>query len=154
MGVVSLVKICQHCILTLLFVFSPLVWADTPPGEIDANKARMHYMLNCQGCHLHDGAGSRDGEVPEMKDYVGNFLRVPNGREFLVQVPGSANAPLSDSELANLLNWILVTIGGESTPSDFTPYNEHEVGTLRTESLTDVVTLRAALVQQISLISE
>ena len=154
MGVVSFINVCLRCISALLIFFAPAVWADTSPGKIDANSARVHYMLNCQGCHLHDGAGSPDGEVPEMKGYVGNFLRVPNGREFLVQVPGSANAPLTDIQLANLLNWILVTIGGESTPADFTLYNEQEVGSLRAASLTDVITLRAALVQQITHISE
>ena len=154
MSVVNANKLCQHCSLVLLFVFAPLAWADMSPGKLDANKAQVHYMLNCQGCHLHDGAGSRNGEVPEMKDYVGNFLRVPNGREYLVQVPGSANAPLSDSQLANLLNWILLTIGGESTPLDFAPYSEHEVGMLRAASLTDVVALRASLVEKINNISE
>ena len=71
-------------------------------------------MLYCQGCHLSDGAGSLKAEVPKMKDYVGNFLKVPEGREYLVRVPGSANAPIGDEKLANLLNWILLTIAGES----------------------------------------
>ena len=100
--------------------------------------------------HLHNGAGSLGGEVPEMKDYVGNFLKVPEGREYLVRVPGSANAPLADEELANLLNWVLLTIAGESTPMGFTPYTGEEVGLLRAKSLTNVVALRSSLVKKIN----
>jgi hypothetical protein len=142
MGIVRHFNKGQLWLIATAVFLAPLVWAD--------NEARVHYMLNCQGCHLHNGAGSLDGEVPEMKDYVGNFLKVPEGREYLVQVPGSANAPLPDEELANLLNWILLTIGRESTPADFTPYTEDEVGTLRATSLTNVVELRSTLIERIN----
>ncbi len=152
------VRMCQQYALTLLVVLAPLAWSHLALAEMDAtseaNRARVHYMLNCQGCHLHNGAGSLNGEVPEMKGYVGNFLKVPGGREYLVRVPGSANAPLSDEHLANLLNWILLTIGGESTPEDFTPYTGDEIRALRTTSLTNVVALRAALVEKINKVSE
>ncbi len=106
-------------------------------------------MLYCQGCHLSDGAGSLKAEVPKMKDYVGNFLKVLEGREYLVRVPGSANAPIGDEKLANLLNWILLMIAGESVPKGFTPYTGKEVGVLRAKSLTNVVTLRSNLIEKL-----
>jgi hypothetical protein len=85
-----------------------------------------------------------------MKDHVGNFLKVPGGREYLVRVPGSANAPIGDEQLANLLNWILLTIAGESTPNGFTPYSGKEVGQMRAKSLTNIVTLRSNLIEKIN----
>jgi len=113
----------------------------------NADKARVDYMLNCQGCHLPEGRGI-PGVVPVMKNYVGNFLRVPGGREFLVQVPGSANAALDDAALADLLNWVLVTISPEQLPADWVPYTGTEVAKLRAVPLREVTRRRAALVEQ------
>jgi len=150
MGVSQPFKNAWRLVITFSIATAPLAWAESLSSKPDANEARVHYMLYCQGCHLSDGAGSPKAEVPEMKDYVGNFLKVPEGREYLVRVPGSANAPIGDEKLANLLNWILLTIAGESTPKDFTPYSGEEVGEMRAKSLTNVVTLRSNLIEKIN----
>ena len=121
--------------------------ASVSVGEINTNRARINYMLNCQGCHLPDGSGV-PGSVPAMKDYVGNFLHVPGGRRFLVQVPGSANAPIDDAELAELLNWILSTMSPDQMPDEFAPYTGAEVGEYRSTPLTEVDEVRASLVTQ------
>ncbi len=150
MGVSQPFKNAWLLVITFSIAAAPLAWAEPLYSKPVANEARVHYMLYCQGCHLSDGAGSLKAEVPEMKDYVGNFLKVPEGREYLVRVPGSANAPIGDEKLANLLNWILLTIAGESTPKGFTPYTGKEVGVLRAKSLTNVVTLRSNLIEKIN----
>ena len=98
-------------------------------GVADPSRARINYMLQCQGCHGPNGDGS--GDVPALSNFVGQFLRVPGGREFLVQVPGSANADLNDQELAEVLNWLLVTLSKEQLPTDYAPFNAGEVGELR-----------------------
>lgn len=116
----------------------------------NTQRARVDYMLNCQGCHLPKGEGA--GDVPRMTDFVGNFLKVPGGREFLVQVPGSANAPLPDQRLAELLNWMLDEISREQLPADFRPYTAAEVARYRTMPLRDVLQTRAQLIQQIALL--
>ncbi len=115
-------------------------------GVSDANRANINYMLNCQGCHGQFGSESLDGAVPALKDYVGNFLHVPGGREFLVQVPGSANAAISDAALAELLNWILQTQSRAQLPAVFRPFTTAEVQKLRQNPEADVVGTRAALV--------
>jgi len=56
----------------------------------------LDYAVTCQGCHRADGAGT-PGTVPALAGSVGKFLRVPGGREFLVRVPGVAQAPLDDT---------------------------------------------------------
>lgn len=121
-------------------------------GVANEARARTNYMLNCQGCHGPNGAGSRDGAVPRMQNYVGNFLKVPGGREFVVQVPGSANAALSDERLAELLNWMLATLSAEQLPADFVPFEAAEVKRLRRVPETDVVGVRAALVEKIQIV--
>ena len=116
---------------------------------INAERAKTNYMLNCQGCHLADGSGL-PGSVPSMRSFLGSFLSVPGGRDFLVQVPGSANSPLSDADLAELLNWILTTMSGEQTASDFKFYTEAEVRQTRRHVLVDVAEVRSGLVAKMS----
>ena len=125
------------------------VCADGFPGVANDARARTNYMLNCQGCHGADGVGNAAAEVPQMKDFVGHFLKVPGGREFLVQVPGSANAAISDEALAELLNWMLPTISAQEMPADFVPYDAEEVGRLRKTPASNVIEVRAALVRAI-----
>ena len=74
-----------------------------------AETPQILYMLQCQGCHLADGTGA-PGAVPSLEG-MGRFLSVPGGREYLVRVPGSAQSPLSDLELAEVLNWMLREFG-------------------------------------------
>ena len=118
------------------------------PGVENADRARSNYILNCQGCHGPNGEGSVRGLVPRMQGFLGNFLRVEGGRAFMVQVPGSANAPLSDAALAEVLNWLLPTISGDELPADFRPYTASEVGELRKTPAIDVDVRRAALIAE------
>ena len=119
-------------------------------GDLDVNaeRARVNYMLNCQGCHLPDGDGV--GDIPRMKGFVGNFLQVPGGREFVVQVPGSANSALDNEALAELLNWMLLEISANELPENFAPYTAEEVGRYRAQPLSDVNEVRTGLIQKIA----
>ena len=110
---------------------------------IDPTATRLNYMLNCQGCHAADGRGLND--IPAMADFVGNFLSVDGGRAYLVQVPGSANSPLSDQDLANVLNWILLTMSAGQLPQPFTLYSAEEVAGFRQQPLADAAATRARL---------
>ncbi len=110
--------------------------------------ARQNYILNCQGCHLPDGSGSK-GNVPKMNDFVGYFLQVPGGREFIVQVPGAANAPISDQELADVMNWLLLNFSRNELPEPFDPYSAKEIDKLRKQPLINIVQRREELIARI-----
>lgn len=116
---------------------------------INKQRAHFNYMMLCQGCHQAD-AGGVDDNVPRMKGYIGYFLQVEGGREFLVRVPGSANAAIDDAQLTELLNWIIIEFAGSSLPKDFTYFTEMEVATLRKSPLNEVEHFRANLVKKIS----
>ncbi len=116
-------------------------------AAVDEKRAEANYMLNCQGCHQGDGSGL-PGSVPNMQNFVGQFIGVPGGREFLVQVPGSANAPLNDEALAELLNWILLTKSKKELPADFVLYTATEVSAVRSKTLPDVAAARKAIVKK------
>ena len=121
-------------------------------GVENSERARVNYMLNCQGCHSPHGDGTADGTVPVMRDFVGQFLKVEGGREFLVQVPGSANAALSDAALAEVLNWMLFTISPAQVGENFRPYTTEEVQALRQINLHDVEQVRATLIERLNAI--
>jgi mono/diheme cytochrome c family protein len=126
------------------------VVAAAPAGVAAADLGpRMNYLLHCSGCHQPDGAGSAAHNIPRMKDVVGHFLRTPEGRAFLVQVPGTANSGLGDAQVAELLNWMLPAISAAQLPADFQPYSTAEVSQLRARRLADVAAQRQRVVQQL-----
>jgi hypothetical protein len=108
----------------------------------------VEFALNCQGCHRADG-GETPGSVPAIKDHVARFLAVPGGREYLVQVPGVAQAPLDDETLAAVLNWMVHHYDETHVPTDFTPFTAPEVAKLRTDPLVDVESVRTKLLKAI-----
>ncbi len=113
----------------------------------DDKRSQFNYTMFCQGCHGPQGDGA--GSVPKLRNFVGNFLQVEGGREFLVQVPGSANAALDDQSLAELLNWILVTFSAEQLPSEYLRYSAEEVGALRRNPVNDIRAVRNTLLSRI-----
>ncbi len=113
-------------------------------AEAAANPPRVDFMLQCQGCHLADGTGA-PGAVPPLKDFVGKFLEVPGGREFLVRVPGSSMSPLSDARLAAVLNWMIREFGPAAIAADFALFSEAEIARVRRPPLVDVESAREAL---------
>ena len=120
----------------------------TSGRPLDGQRAQFNYQVFCRGCHLPDASGI-EGKVPRIKGYIGNFLKIDGGREFLVRVPGAANAAIDDKQLADLMNWIIVNFAGASLPENYHPYTAAEVGMLRRRPLNDVITVRADLVKQI-----
>lgn len=96
----------------------------------DDQRARVNYMLHCQGCHLPQAEGFA-GRVPPMKDFVGYFLHSAEGRDFLIRVPGVAHSALDDIEITELMNWLLQSFSADQLPATFTPFTVAEVAGLR-----------------------
>ena len=112
--------------------------------------ARVQYILHCAGCHQSDGHGATHSGIPDMRGQLGHFVKVPEGRAFLVKVPGSSNSALSNTELARLLNWMLQSFAPANLPADFVPYTESEVTALRNAPLDDVAAARATVVTRLA----
>ena len=115
-----------------------------------ADAGRGLYVLHCAGCHQLDGTGSAAHQIPDMKGRVGYFLNLPEGRAFLVQVPGTSNSALSDAEVAVLLNWMLPQFSRAEIPTGFVPYTADEVTRLRSQRLDDVAGTRTAIVARLA----
>ena len=101
--------------------------------------AAHDYVLSCAGCHKLDGSGS--ARVPSLHD-TGTVLARTGGRDYLLRVPGAAQAPLSDARLAAVLNYVLTEFGG-AAPAP--PFGAEEVAAARATTLSDPRSVRAAL---------
>jgi len=107
-----------------------------------------NYMLHCMGCHLSAGEGFPPA-VPDARGEIGMMLRIEGGREYLVQVPGAAHAPLTNQELAEVVNYMLLTFSKETLPEDFEPLTGEEVARYRKDALIEVEEERAQLLARI-----
>ncbi len=107
------------------------------------------YTLNCWGCHLPHAEGI-PGSVPRLAHSMGYFLRIPEGRAYLVQVPGVANSPLGDQQVADVLNWLLVTYNKSELPDDFKPYTAQEIRTFRPHPIVKVKDTRRELARRLT----
>jgi hypothetical protein len=125
----------------LLCAGTGLASAEQPPD--------VNYMLHCMGCHLSDGSGAPP-QVPDIRGEMGRLLTVEGGREYLVQIPGAATSPVSDRELAAIVNYMLRAFSADTLPASFEPFTEAEVRRLRPHWLSDPEPVRKKLLEQMS----
>lgn len=104
----------------------------------------VDYAIHCMGCHRSDGGGAPP-DVPSLVADLAVFLRVPGGREYLIRVPGAAGSPLSDADLALVLNWVVGRFAPADIARSFTPYTAAEIAQHRARPLLDIQAERARL---------
>jgi len=114
-----------------------------PIGQLSG--ARGDYILNCGGCHGFHGV-SNARLVPSLKDLVGYYLWIPEGRAYLPRLPNVAFSTLDDRKLAAVLNYVVFDIGANSAPIGAKRYTAAEVGRWRKQPL-DYVALSAYRLQ-------
>src|SRR5260370_4864914 len=90
------------------------------------------------------------GSVPRLANSMGYFIHVPEGRAYLAEVPGVAAAPLSDHDVAAVLNWMLLEFSKPQLPENFVPYTAEEIRKYRTHKLVNVSATRRELTTRLS----
>lgn len=91
-----------------------------------------------------DGSGL-ERVVPTLHDVIGRMVAEPEGRTYIVRVPGVSQAPISDKNLTAVLNWMLTEFSSDTLPADFNPLTVEEVAVARRQVLADPLKLRAEL---------
>lgn len=114
-----------------------------------AESAAQLYTMNCWGCHSPHAEGI-PGSVPRLAHSMGYFLYLPEGRTYLVRVPGVANSPLNDQQIADVLNWMLQTFSKDELPKDFTPYSVDDIRAHRAHPILNVKDARRELAKQLA----
>ena len=115
-------------------------------------RAAFNYQMFCQGCHSADGSGHKS--VPEFKGFIHKFMATQQGREYLIRVPGAANAALDDEQLADLMNWMLRTFGDASQGASWKPFEVSEIAKYRQHPLNETIEYRAAIIAGLNLETE
>jgi hypothetical protein len=118
-----------------------LVLAD----EKAETRARNDYLLHCSGCHGQDGMGKPGKGIPRFEGQIGYFQRLPDGRAFVMQVPGLLSANLPDDRAAAVTTWMIRRFAGDSLPPDFQPYSAEEARRYRTTRPADIMGRRNEL---------
>ncbi|MGY0196783.1 c-type cytochrome [Leptothrix sp. BB-4] len=119
------------------------------PATAPVQGARNLFVVHCAGCHGMDGSGHPDQGVPDMRGAVGLFQHLPEGRGFLVQVPGVNNAGLSDAQIAAVTTWLVGQFSATTTPPGWRPYTAEEVARWRSQRPVDVAARRADIIQRL-----
>ena len=114
-------------------------------GNVRAFEPSVNYMLHCMGCHTPDGRGE-PGHVPSVRNTLVPLASTPEGRKFLVQVPGSAQSRLSDAQLAEVLNWMIAHLSASPAPAELKKFTGTEVGAYRHTPLAAVAAARQRLI--------
>ena len=102
-------------------------------------------MLHCMGCHGSAAQGV-PGKIPPLAHSLGRFLRTPEGRNYVMRVPGAASSALSDERLAEVLNWLLAEFNHGEVPGGTAPFSAAEVARYRRTPLESVSATRRAIV--------
>jgi mono/diheme cytochrome c family protein len=116
-------------------------------------QAPLAFQHRCAVCHQASGSGV-PGIYPPLKDTIGAYTRLPQGRTFLIHLllfgmDGAIEshgaiyeglmppaADLSDGDLAEILNYVLSALNGATLPGDFKPLTPIDFETARTSQLT------------------
>ena len=110
-----------------------------------AGKGGCLYILHCSGCHLRDGSGSEEGRIPGFAGQIGHFMKLPEGRRFVLQVPGVMNSGLGNEDVEALMNWLIPHFGGPSLDREFVPYSAEEIEAARGSRPADIFAARRGI---------
>ncbi len=116
-----------------LLMFSSGIYAASP---------QTNYLLYCSGCHRVNGEG-KPPNVPTLISELGRMLSVQEMRSYLVRIPGVLQAPLSDENLAGVVNWVLREFNSDTLPDNFQDFTAGEVTAARKNALLDPIKYRA-----------
>ena len=109
------------------------------------------YVEYCSGCHGMQG-NSAPAEIPVLRDRVGYFMCTKDGRDYLIRLPNVAYSAITDNqELAEMMNFVVFGLGGNSAPKGAKPFTAMEVGRLRAKALgtQSLIAARAQVVDKL-----
>ena len=127
-------------LLRLAVALAPGAFAAAVPAS-----PAQDYTLYCMGCHGAQAQGV-PGKIPPLAGSVSLFMRTPEGRDYVLRVPGAANSALPDAQLAAVLNWIAASYGAQGEPPP-APFTVDEVTRVRRTPLVDVQARRREVVR-------
>lgn len=124
----------------IIFILAPFVLLLFSSSSYAASP-RTNYLLYCSGCHRVNGEG-KPPNVPTLISELGRMVSVPEMRSYLLRIPGALQAPLSDEDLADVVNWMLREFNSDTLPENFQELTTMEVTAARKNALLDPIKYR------------
>jgi mono/diheme cytochrome c family protein len=124
----------------LLLMASGLVGVATA-ARADDERARQNYLLHCMGCHTETGVGL-PGRVPSLRGTLARMAQDPDGRSYVLRVPGVTQSTLEPAKLAEVLNWAIRAFGDGTEPAQVPAFTAAEVAAARDQPLLEVSAMR------------
>ena len=106
------------------------------------------YILKCSGCHGINGTGAPDAGIPPFPGFIAPLARHPEGRVYIAHVPGVAASRLTDSQLVEVLNYVIEEWSGEDDLASTPRFTAEEFARLRAAPVPNVVEFRREVVAQ------
>ena len=119
-----------------------------PGAHLAAADPLVDYTLFCMGCHGAQAQGV-PGKVPPLAGALSRFMRTPEGRDYVLRVPGAANSALSDEQLTGVLNW-LAGRDAAAAAAPVVPFTVAEVARARRTPLERVQETRLAVIRALA----
>lgn len=111
------------------------LWGSAPAvAPADHLTAKSNYLERCGGCHGVQGRAFA-ATVPDLRGRAGWFLCDAAGRDYVARLPNIVFSHLTDADLADLLNYVVFDLGGQSAPRGAKRYTPAEVARTRREAL-------------------
>lgn len=102
----------------------------------DPELARGDYVEHCAGCHGVQGF-SAPAKLPELRGRVGYMMCTADTRAYLLRLPNIAKSRIADNQqLADMLNFMVFGLGGDSVLPGTVPFTAQEVARERRHALT------------------
>ena len=120
-----------------------LVMLAAAQAHADDARAHRNYLLHCMGCHGESGLGL-EGRVPSFKNTLAKISASPQGRDYVLRVPGVTQATLDDRQTAEVLNWVLAEFSTADAAQQIAPFTAAEVARARQQPLLEVNAARDA----------
>jgi hypothetical protein len=117
-------------------------------AEVKLTSAQSDYLEQCGGCHGMQG-DTTPAPIPVLRDRVGYFMCTQAGRDYLLRLPNIVNARVDDESLADMMNFVVFSLGGRSAPPNAPRFTTADVARLRPHVMrgNEVVANRAAVVE-------
>ena len=116
-------------------LLSGIASAEAEPALPLLTTPQSDYVEHCSGCHGMQG-NSAPAPIPVLRDRVGYFMCTREGRDYLIRLPNVAYSAIDDNqELADMMNFVVFGLGGNSAPRTAKPFTAAEVARLRRDAL-------------------
>ena len=86
--------------------------------------------------------------MPSLHGTLSKISSAPQGRDYVLRVPGVTRSLLSPAEVAEVLNWAILQFSDVEVAKQVRPFTAAEVAKARSQPLLEISTTRAKVLRE------